>query len=201
MPFFDLIIQRAESSDFGPKSDDLGHRILKSDFILSDFCKTRLHKQAHPFFRLKNINEKLGIRSHNVRPHAAEKVPFRYGISLSDRGIRSAHPVEKVDNGMRGSDFTFSTGCADRIARSKTFLEPTASLATPQNARSQPYNSSSDAGLTSAAAAAVLAWSTLDEVQRHNCDDEADDGSPRAKRTLCSRKRRDKDVCLSTANS
>ena len=40
-----------------------------------------------------------------------------------DRAIRSAHPLEKV--------FTFSTGCADRIARSKTFLKPTASLTTP----------------------------------------------------------------------
>ena len=29
-----------ESSDFGPKSDDLGHRILKSDFIPSDFAKS-----------------------------------------------------------------------------------------------------------------------------------------------------------------
>ena len=35
---------------------------------------------------------------------------------------------------------------------------------------------------------------TLDEVQRHNRDDEADEGSPCAKRTLCSRKRRDEDV-------
>ena len=40
MPFFDLIIRWVESSDFGPKSDDLGHRILKSDFITSDFAKS-----------------------------------------------------------------------------------------------------------------------------------------------------------------
>ena len=33
MPFFDLRIRWAESSDFGPKSDNLGHRILKSDFL------------------------------------------------------------------------------------------------------------------------------------------------------------------------
>ena len=36
MPFFDLIIRWVESSDFGPKSDDLGHRILKSVFIPLD---------------------------------------------------------------------------------------------------------------------------------------------------------------------
>ena len=29
-----------ESSDFGPKSDDLGHRILKSDLIPSDLAKS-----------------------------------------------------------------------------------------------------------------------------------------------------------------
>ena len=29
MPFFDLIIRWVESLDFGPKSDELGHRILK----------------------------------------------------------------------------------------------------------------------------------------------------------------------------
>ena len=40
MPFFDLRIRWAESSDFGPKSDDLGHRILESDFIPSDFAKS-----------------------------------------------------------------------------------------------------------------------------------------------------------------
>ena len=45
-----------------------------------------------------------------------------------------------------------------------------------------------------AAAAAVNDLATLEEVQRHNRDDEADEGSPRAKRTLCSRRRRDKDV-------
>ena len=53
MPFFDLIIRWVESSDFGPKSDDLGHRILKSDFIPSDFAKIRLHKHSHPFCRWK----------------------------------------------------------------------------------------------------------------------------------------------------
>ena len=35
-----MIIRWVESSDFRPKSDDLGHRILKSDFIPSDFAKS-----------------------------------------------------------------------------------------------------------------------------------------------------------------
>ena len=40
MPFFDLRVRWVESSDFGTKSDDLGHRILKSYFIPSDFAKS-----------------------------------------------------------------------------------------------------------------------------------------------------------------
>ena len=40
MPFFDLIIRWVASSDFRTKTDDLGHRILKSDFIPSDFAKS-----------------------------------------------------------------------------------------------------------------------------------------------------------------
>ena len=43
-------------------------------------------------------------------------------------------------------------------------------------------------------AAAVLSLATLDKVQRHSRDDEADESSPCAKRKLCSRKRRDEDV-------
>ena len=42
-------------------------------------------------------------------------------------------------------------------------------------------------------AAAVLSLATL-EVQRHNRDDEADEGSPCAKRKLCSGKSRDEEV-------
>ena len=47
----------------------------------------------------------------------------------------------------------------------------------------------------------MLALATLNELQRHNRDDEGDEGSPCAKRTLCSRKGRDKDVCLSRSSS
>ena len=47
-------------------------------------------------------------------------------------------------------------------------------------------------------AAAVRSLATLDEEQRYNRDDEAGEGFACAKRTLCSRKRRDEDVYLST---
>ena len=49
MPFFDLIIRWVESSDFGPKSDDLGHWILKSNFILSDLAKSDCISRPRPF--------------------------------------------------------------------------------------------------------------------------------------------------------
>ena len=64
-----LIIRWVESVGFWPKSDNVGHRILKSDFYPVGFCKIRLHKQAHPFLRSKNKDQKLGIRSHNKRPN------------------------------------------------------------------------------------------------------------------------------------
>ena len=70
-----------------------------------------------------------------------------------DRAIRSVNPVENS---------TFSTGCADRIARSEKFLKPTASLSTPPpNTRSHHTTAyiSSDAGLAATAAAAVGAHS------------------------------------------
>ena len=38
------------------------------------FCKIGLHKQAHLFFRSKNKNLKLGIRSHNKRPYTILQV-------------------------------------------------------------------------------------------------------------------------------
>ena len=41
-----LIIRCAESSDLGPKSDGLGHRILKSNFVPSDFYTIGLRKKS-----------------------------------------------------------------------------------------------------------------------------------------------------------
>ena len=57
------------------------------------------------------------------------------------------------------------------------------------------------AAAATAAAAAVRSLATLDEIQRHNRDDEAGEGFPCANRTLCSRKRRDEDVRLGTESS
>ena len=56
MPFFDLIIRWVESSDFGPKSNELGHRILKSDFIPSDFAKRDCISRPIFFFSDRKIN-------------------------------------------------------------------------------------------------------------------------------------------------
>ena len=58
MPFIDLRIRLVESSDFGPKSDDLAHRILKSDLIPSDFTKSDCSSRPIPF-----SDRKIKIRS------------------------------------------------------------------------------------------------------------------------------------------
>ena len=47
-------------------------------------------------------------------------------------------PIEQSDPHIPSRKSTFSTGCVDRIARSKNFLKATASLTTPQNTRSHP---------------------------------------------------------------
>ena len=69
MLFFDSRIRWAESSDFGPKSDDLGHRILKSDFIPSDFAISDCIRRPILFFGLRSRNLKLGIGSRKNQPY------------------------------------------------------------------------------------------------------------------------------------
>ena len=69
-PFFDLIIRWVESSDFGAKSDDLGHRILKSDFISSDFAELDCISRPILLSRSKNKTQKLGIGSHKKYLHS-----------------------------------------------------------------------------------------------------------------------------------
>ena len=69
MPLFDLGIRWAKSSDFGPtsfcsKSDDLGHRILKSEFYAVGCCTIGPHKKTDPFFRSKSKYLKPGIGWH-----------------------------------------------------------------------------------------------------------------------------------------
>ena len=56
------------------------------------------------------------------------------------------------------------------------------------------FNTAAAAAVAAAAAAAMLSLAALDEIQRPNIDDEADESSPCAKRTLCSPKRRSEDV-------
>ena len=69
MPSFDLRDRWAESSDFGPKYDDLDHRILIK-FIIVGFCTVGLRKKTDYFLRSKNENLKLGIGSHENQPDA-----------------------------------------------------------------------------------------------------------------------------------
>ena len=67
MSFFDLIIRWVGSSDFWPTSDDLGHWILESDYILSDFaksdCITRPILFSHRFFFFRRSESDLIVTS------------------------------------------------------------------------------------------------------------------------------------------
>ena len=53
---------------FGAKIWRLGPSDSQIRFYPVGFCKIGLHKRAHPFFRSKNKNQKLEVRSHNKRP-------------------------------------------------------------------------------------------------------------------------------------
>ena len=67
MPLFYLRIRWGESSDFGQKSDDLGHRILKSDFVPSEFVISYCIRRPTIFADQKqNLN--LGIGSIRLTP-------------------------------------------------------------------------------------------------------------------------------------
>ena len=165
----------------------------------------------------------MGILTYTV-----EKVSFR---SQLDRAIRSAHPFKNIEffKGMRGTDCSIekvltpaasltapqntrshsttapmlaslllcSCCCSQRVSVVPPVLRPPAAHTFIRCGSSACYRWA----FFNTAAAAALDSATPDEVQRHNRDDEADESSPRAKRTLCSRKRRGKDVCLSASSS
>ena len=71
MLFFDLIIRWVESSDFGPKSDDLAHWILTSDFISSDFAKSDC------------ISRPIIFSGRNITIRSSESVRIINGLSMA----------------------------------------------------------------------------------------------------------------------
>ena len=85
MPFFDLRIRWAESSEFGPKPDDLGHRILKSDVIPSDFAITDCIRRPI-FSRSKSKNLKLGIGSHKNQPDTMLNHPHTH-LQINEKEV------------------------------------------------------------------------------------------------------------------
>ena len=82
MPFFDLIIRWVELSDFGPKSDDLGQRIHKSDVIPSDFGK--LDCVSRPTFfsvrkiKIRSLESDRIINGLRMTKSGVEKRRFRF---------------------------------------------------------------------------------------------------------------------------
>ena len=70
-------------------SDDLDHRILKSEFIPSDFAKSGCISRLI-FFSDRKKNHKLGIRSHSIRPKADN---LRPDSELQISTLESSGPV------------------------------------------------------------------------------------------------------------
>ena len=120
-------------------------------------------------FRRNFVSPKAN--SYAVRIGGSERaVPDRRPNRAFLRSRKSAFSIptfsiEQSDPRIPSKKSTCSTGCTDRIVRSKKFLNPTASLTTPENTRSHPTKQLRDAGLTATAAAAAAhsesAWQML----------------------------------------
>ena len=160
----------------------------------------RISKVKSQTERTKRVHFWTYKKEHNERPNK-ERFPETESTIRKTFSI----PIKPTDPGIRSKGSTFSTGRENLnisidLKRFKThgrFHHRTNHTVTRSYYRS-------DAGLTatgSAAAAAVLALGILDGVQRHHHDDKASKGLPRAKRTICSRKRRHDDVCLTKLDS
>ena len=136
MPAFDLRIRWAESSEFGPKSDDIGHRIIKSDFIRSDFAKSDCIRPI--LMQSDRWIEKGGFRSETKSSILTQSKKCLFDPNFFDRAIRSTHPVEKID--------FFKVMCGSHCSIERIFEAHRISHH-PTRHTITPYNSS-DAGLT-----------------------------------------------------
>ena len=145
MPAFDLRIRWAESSDFGPKSDDFGHRIIKSDFIRSDFAKSDCIRPI--LMQSDRWIEKGGFRSETKSSILTQSKKCLFDPNFFDRATRSTHPVEKID--------FFKVMCGSHCSIERIFEAHRISHH-PRKHTITPYNSY-DAGLTATAAAAAAA--------------------------------------------
>ena len=87
MPFFDLIFRWVESSDFGQKSDDLGHRILKLDFIPSYFAKSDCISRPIPFsdrkIKIRSSESDRILISLRLIPRRAGSISWLYGAKTN----------------------------------------------------------------------------------------------------------------------
>ena len=67
-----------------PKSDDLGHRILKIEKSPVGFCIFGLHKQGHSFLRSENTNlSSKSNRTGNSLRQTPTRIKFAWLASIS----------------------------------------------------------------------------------------------------------------------
>ena len=133
MPFCDLRIRWAESSDFWPKSDDLGHGTIKLDFVPSDFavsdCIRRpiifsdrkiagLYAGHHP----TRGSGQEGLKMSQVGPGGFENVAGRVGsgqevFEMSRVGSRRANKFSILAGRVGSRGFQISRIGSGRVMR------------------------------------------------------------------------------------
>ena len=158
------------------------------------------------FYAVKKVPFRSQLfRSSNPIRASRRKVDFFKGMRGSDYSIEKLFEVDRISNHSRkhtitpcnSSDAWFTAAAAAHsesawhilfFGRQHVLWPPAARAVI----RWQPCVLSMT--FLQHHCSCCARFATLDEIQRHNRDDEADGGSPRDRRTLCSRKRRDEDV-------
>ena len=183
-----------EECDFRSETKSGMHTVKKSAFSIPTFSIEQSDPHTLSKSRLFQRDARIGLldrKSFRSPPHLPPHLSPLHKDTIT--------PCNSSDAGMTAT-FAAAAAAAAAAAHSESAWHIVFS-------RQQRVPSSDGSSacyrrpFCNTTAAAVLALATLGEVQGYNRDDEADEGSPRAKRALCSRKRRDKGVCLSTASS
>ena len=103
-----MIIRWVESSDFGPKSDDLGYRILKQDFTPSDCAKSDCIT-GPSLIQIENKNQKLESDCIII---SLGLISMRIRFRASDFGL-----VAKINIIRAKSKHAFLCGDGTRVIR------------------------------------------------------------------------------------
>ena len=153
------------------------------------FLRSRKSAFSIPFFSIEQIRS----------GHPVEKIDFFNGMDGSDCSIEKVFEAHRISHHPRKHTITpyncsdaglTATAAAAAVAHNESawhILFSARQQHVPSSDGSSAYNRRP---FCSTAAAAVLAMATLNKLERHNRDDEGDEGSSRQTNTLLAEKAR-----------